>query len=343
MKSDTQEFWVYLETSAYGSLRPVGLELLGKALTLCTSRSWAVVGVVLGHQIEMAIQEAQSYGCDKIVAVDERELLHYRADTYTSVLCSLIQKHHPNVLIIGATLDGKDLAPRVAARLKTGLTADCTDMEFQESSDVVQWTRPALSGHLMAKIICPTARPQMGTVRAGVFVIPSPNKESHSLVIRESFRLSQKKNLISLIQNIVENTDTINLEESPIIVAGGFGLGSKKGFDLMQALADSLGGMVGASRKVVEAGWIPRAYQVGQTGKNVRPRLYVACGISGALQHLLGMQNADCIVAINEDPDAPIFQIANYGIVGNLFEIIPAMIEELSRLNTDIQEGSNDE
>ncbi len=334
MTPNTKEFWVYLETFADGSLRPVGLELLGKAKTMCVSRGWKVVGLIIGYQVEKAVEEAQGYGCDVILVVDTIELSYYATDTYTDVLCYLIQKERPNVLVLGATPDSKDLAPRVAARLKTGLTADCTDMGFQETGDVVEWTRPALSGHLMAKIICPKERPQMGTVRAGVFPLPYFDKKSQSLIRRENPRLSSAEKQISLVKILAENTSNLNLEESSIIVAGGLGLGSKKGFDLLHNLADALKGMVGASRKVVEAGWIPRAYQVGQTGKSVKPRLYIACGISGALQHLVGMQDAHCIVAINIDADAPIFQIADYGIVGDVFEIIPAMLEELSQLNT---------
>ena len=244
----------------------------------------------------------------------------------------LIEKYGPTTLLIGATPDGRDMGPRLACRLKTGLTADCTGLDIDPDSGNVAWTRPAFGGNLMATILCPDHRPQIGTVRPGVFKKSAPG-EAKAEVVREEFHVAPEQIRTELLEVIREAAgELVDLEGADIIVSGGRGVGGPEGFEPVKALADVLGATVGASRAAVDSGWISHAHQVGQTGKTVAPKLYIACGISGAIQHLAGMSGSDCIVAINKDPDAPIFDVADYGIVGNLFEVLPALTEEIKKL-----------
>ena len=221
------------------------------------------------------------------------------------------------------------MGPRLSCRLGTGLTADCTDLSVEEETGNIIWTRPAFGGNLMANILCPGTRPQMGTVRPGVFKKGQKDPEHHAEVIREHIVPDPARVRTALLERIKEVAEAVNLEEAEVIVSGGRGLGKAENFKLIQELADVLGGVVGASRAAVDAGWIPHAHQVGQTGKTVAPKLYIACGISGAIQHLAGMSGSDTIIAINKDADAPIFEAADYGIVGDLFEVIPALIQAI--------------
>lgn len=247
-------------------------------------------------------------------------------------MTSLVEKYQPSAILIGATNNGRDFAPRLSCRLRTGLTADCTSLDYDAESGNVAWTRPAFGGNLMAVIMCPNTRPQIGTVRPGVFKkTPVEGKEAE--VITEEVTVPAEKIRTKLLESIREAAaGVVNLEDAEVIVAGGRGMGGPENFKLCEELAEVLGGAVGASRAAVDAGWIGHAHQVGQTGKTVGPKLYIACGISGAIQHLAGMSGSDCIVAINKDPEAPIFKAADYGIVGNLFDVLPTLTAEIKKL-----------
>ena len=263
--------------------------------------------------------------------VDSPEFKDYTTDAYTAAMYYLIDKYGPTTLLIGATPDGRDMGPRLACRIKTGLTADCTGLDIDPESGNVAWTRPAFGGNLMATILCPDHRPQIGTVRPGVFKKSAPG-DANAEVVREEFHVAPEQIRTELLEVIREAAgELVDLEGADIIVSGGRGVGGPEGFAPVKALAEVLGATVGASRAAVDSGWISHAHQVGQTGKTVAPKLYIACGISGAIQHVAGMSGSDCIVAINKDPEAPIFDIADYGVVGNLFEVLPVLTEEIKK------------
>ena len=332
MEAKTKDLWVYVETKADGSAKNVGLELLGPGRDLADKQGGKLVAIVIGSEVEQAVSDASTHGADQVLVVDAPEFKDYTTDAYTAALYHLIEKYGPTTLLIGATPDGRDMGPRLACRLKTGLTADCTALDIDEESGNVAWTRPAFGGNLMATILCPDHRPQIGTVRPGVFK-KSPPAEPKAEIIREEFHVPSEQIRTELLEVIQETAgELVDLEGADIIVSGGRGVGGPEGFAPVKELAEVLGATVGASRAAVDAGWISHAHQVGQTGKTVAPKLYIACGISGAIQHLAGMSGSDCIVAINKDPDAPIFDVADYGIVGNLFEVLPALTEELRKL-----------
>ena len=332
MEAKTKDLWVYVETKADGSAKNVGLELLGPGRDLADKQGGKLVAIVIGSEVEQAVSDASTHGADQVLVVDAPEFKDYTTDAYTAALYHLIEKYGPTTLLIGATPDGRDMGPRLACRLKTGLTADCTALDIDEESGNVAWTRPAFGGNLMATILCPDHRPQIGTVRPGVFK-KSPPAEPKAEIIREEFHVPPEQIRTELLEIIQETAgELVDLEGADIIVSGGRGVGGPEGFAPVKELAEVLGATVGASRAAVDAGWISHAHQVGQTGKTVAPKLYIACGISGAIQHLAGMSGSDCIVAINKDPDAPIFDVADYGIVGNLFEVLPALTEELRKL-----------
>lgn len=264
--------------------------------------------------------------------VDSPEYKDYSTDAYAIALTTLVEKYGPTSMLIGATPNGRDLGPRVSCRLKTGLTADCTGLDIDEESGNVAWTRPAFGGNLMATILCPEHRPQIGTVRPGVFKKGEPDASHAAEVITEDIHVSEDQIRAKVLELIKEMGDeNVDLEGAEIIVSGGRGVGGPEGFEPIKALAEVLGATVGTSRAAVDAGWISHAHQVGQTGKTVGPKLYIACGISGAIQHLAGMNSSDVIVAINKDPDAPIFDVADYGVVGNLFEVLPVLTEEIKK------------
>jgi electron transfer flavoprotein alpha subunit len=241
----------------------------------------------------------------------------------------LIGKDEPSIVLYGATNNGRDVGPRVACALKTGLTADCTGLDIDEETRLLLSTRPAFGGNLMACIACPDHRPQMSTVRPGVFKKPVQDGNRAGEIVREDIHIAPEQVRVTLVERIREVAEAVNLEEAEVIVSGGRGLKSAENFALIRELADAMGGVVGASRAAVDAGWIPHAHQVGQTGRTVAPKIYVAVGISGAIQHLAGMSGSDTIIAINRDPEAPIFGVADYGIVGDLFEVVPALVQEI--------------
>lgn len=331
MNGNTKDLWVFVETNEDGSAKNVGIELLTPGKMLAEKQGGELAAVVIGHHVDKAVEDASKHGADKIYVVDGEEYAHYSTDAYTIALVKLVEKYGPTSLLIGATNHGRDLGPRVSSRLKTGLTADCTALDIDEESGNVAWTRPAFGGNLMATILCPDHRPQIGTVRPGVFK-KSEETEAKANVISENIHVEAEKIRTRILEVIQEmNADQVDLETAQIIVSGGRGVGSAEGFGLIRELAEVLGGTVGASRAAVDAGWIGHAHQVGQTGKTVGPKLYIACGISGAIQHLAGMSGSDCIVAINKDPNAPIFDAADYSVVGDLFDVIPVFIDEIKK------------
>lgn len=332
MEAKTKDLWVFVETNKDGSAKNVGIELLTPGKDMAAKQGGALVAVVVGYKTDAAVEAAAAHGADKIIVVDGPEYEQYTTDAYTIALCTLVEKYGPTSMLIGATNNGRDLGPRVSCRLKTGLTADCTALDIDEETGNVAWTRPAFGGNLMATILCPDHRPQIGTVRPGVFKKCEPCA-AHAEIIREDIKVSAEQirtQVLELLKGMGD--ENVDLEGAEIIVSGGRGVGGPEGFAPIKALAEVLGATVGASRAAVDSGWISHAHQVGQTGKTVGAKLYIACGISGAIQHLAGMSGSDCIVAINKDPDAPIFDVADYGVVGDLFQVLPVLTEEIKKL-----------
>ena len=331
MEAKTKDLWVFVETNEDGSAKNVGIELLSPGKAMAAKQGGALVAVIIGHRVDAAVDAANTHGADKIIVVDGPEYQHYTTDAYAIALCALVEKYGPTSMLIGATNNGRDLGPRVSCRLHTGLTADCTALDIDEESGNVAWTRPAFGGNLMATILCPDHRPQIGTVRPGVFK-KSEAVEGKAEIIKEDIHVPAEAIRTQVLELIRELDDEkVDLEGAEIIVSGGRGVGGPEGFAPVRELAKALGATVGASRAAVDSGWIPHAHQVGQTGKTVGPKLYIACGISGAIQHLAGMSGSDVIVAINKDPDAPIFDVADYGLVGDLFEVLPILSEEIRK------------
>lgn len=325
---DYRDVWVFIEQRE-GRIANVSLELLGEGRKIADKLGVKLKGILLGNKIEALAKDVVKYGADHVMYVDDKFLDIYSTEVYTRVISELVNKRKPEIILLGATTIGRDLAPRLAVRLKTGLTADCTSLDIEEETGNLLMTRPALGGNLMATIVCEKHRPQMSTVRPGVMEKATLDENRSGKVEKINFKLEEEDKKALVIDIIKKKKKEVSLEEANIIVSGGRGLGDKEGFKLLKELADKLEGEVGASRGAVDSGWIDSEHQVGQTGKAVRPKLYIACGISGAVQHLAGMKESDCIVAINKDKDAPIFQIAHYGIVGDLYEVIPSIIKTL--------------
>lgn len=331
MEAKNKDLWVFIETKEDGTPKKVGLELLNPGKDMATKQGGSLVAIVIGHNVDSSAEAASRYGADKVIVVDGEEYKDYSTDAYANAITALVEKYGPTSMLIGATNNGRDLGPRLACRLKTGLTADCTALDIDEETGNVAWTRPAFGGNLMATIMCPEHRPQMGTVRPGVFKTIEPT-DGNAEIIREDIHVPASEIRTQILELIKEmDAESVDLEGAQIIVAGGRGVKGPEGFAPIRALAEVLGGTVGASRAAVDSGWIPHAHQVGQTGKTVGPKLYIACGISGAIQHVAGMSSSDCIIAINKDPDAPIFGVADYGIVGDLFEVLPVLTEEIRK------------
>jgi electron transfer flavoprotein alpha subunit len=314
----------------HGRLRRGTYELLGEGRRLADKLGVELSAVLLGDQVQALAADLIAHGADKVYLAQDPVLAHYRTGPHTDVLAGLINQHQPEVVLISATPQGRDLAPRLAARLSAGLTADCTGLDISENDRLLVQTRPAFGGNLMATIICRQARPQMATVRPGVMKALEANPARAGEVVTASVHLDERGILAKIIEIIQQEGESqVNLQDAEIIVSGGRGMGKAESFALIRELAEVLGGAVGASRGAVDAGWIPAYHQVGQTGRTVQPKLYLACGISGAVQHLAGMSSSDCIIAINKDPAAPIFNVATYGVVGDLFEIVPALTKKL--------------
>jgi electron transfer flavoprotein alpha subunit len=323
--------WVFAEQRK-GKVASVVYELLGEGRKLADKLGQPLAAVLLGSGVEDQADELIHYGADEVYLVDHPQLEHFHDDSYAQVLTDLINEHKPNIVLTGATAVGRSFIPKVAVRLSTGLTADCTQLEIDPETKLLRQTRPAFGGNIMATILCPHSRPQMATVRHKVMKKAGCDMKRKGQVITKKITAQQLKLRTRLLKVVEEVTDTVNLAEADIIVSGGRGLGKAENFQLIEELAKALGGAVGASRAAVDAGWIPYSHQVGQTGKTVCPKLYIACGISGAIQHLAGMQSSDVIVAINIDPEAPIFDVATYGIVGDLFEVVPALTQRFKEV-----------
>jgi electron transfer flavoprotein alpha subunit len=325
---DWSGVWVFAEFRR-GRLAPVAYELLGIGRQLADKRGAELSAVLVGNELGEAPQQLVGSGADRVYAADDQALADFTDDVYGNVLADLIREYKPEVVLAGATAIGRSFIPRVATMLGTGLTADCTELDIRAEDGALLQTRPAFGGNIMATIVCPHTRPQMATVRplvmkpnvydadrAGEIITVTPSKE----------RLTSR---VKVLRSVTEKSDQVNITEAEVVVAGGRGMGSEKGFALVHELAEALGGAVAASRAAVDSGWIPYPHQVGQTGKTVCPKLYITCGISGAIQHVVGMNSSDTIIAINKDPEAPIFNVATYGIVGDLFEVLPKLIEKI--------------
>ena len=316
----------------------VAFELLGKGKDLAKDLNTEVTAVLIGSGVKGLADQLAEYGADRVIVVDDPELKEYRTEPYTHALASVINEYKPDILLVGATAIGRDLGPRVSARVATGLTADCTVLEIGEfkargdkepRQGQLLMTRPAFGGNTIATIACPNTRPQMATVRPGVMQKLEPVKGAKAEVIEYNPGFTPDNKYVEILKVVKEAKSAENIMDAKILVSGGRGVGSAENFKMLQDLADVLGGMVSCSRAVVENGWKPVDVQVGQTGKTVRPNLYFAIGISGAIQHVAGMEESDIIIAINKDEDAPIFDVADYGIVGDLNKIVPALTEAL--------------
>jgi electron transfer flavoprotein alpha subunit/NAD-dependent dihydropyrimidine dehydrogenase PreA subunit len=336
-KSRYRGVWVFAEQKE-GRIANVTLELLGEGRNLADKLGEPLCVMLLGNQLGRLARQLICFGADKVYLAESYQLEMFIEDTYTQVITGLIKEHKPNIVLLGATAIGRSLAPRVASRLETGLTADCTGLEIDPETGNLLQTRPAFGGNLMATIICPNHRPQMASVRPKVFNHPQRDELRIGRIVRYDYKdhsLTQRAQLLAVVK---ESAKTAGIAEAEIIVAGGLGLADAGDFEIIEDLAQALGGGVGASRGAVDAGWISYAHQVGQTGKTVRPKLYIACGISGAIQHLVGMQSSEIIVAINKDPKAPIFNVADYSIVGDVLEVVPALTEEIKKVRIENKE-----
>src|SRR5665648_908741 len=349
--SSFKHVWVYAEQRK-GKIMNVALELLGEGFRLSREigPEAKVYAVLIGDGIENLAKECHEYGADGVYLIENSLLKNYSTDGHTKVLVDAIKEYKPEIVLLGATHIGRDLAPRVAARLNTGLTADCTRLDIRLSSYIdyaqknttldtsdldpnsddigLKQTRPAFGGNLMATIICPKKRPQMSTVRPGVMQKREQVSGARGELITVKVAVAEADIRTKVVEIVKSTKETVSLTDAKIICSGGRGLGDGSGFDLIKKFADTVGGVVGSSRAAVDAGWIDHSHQVGQTGTTVKPSIYFACGISGAIQHLAGMQSSDIIVAINKDPEAPIFEVADYGIVGDIYKVIPQIIEE---------------
>lgn len=326
--ADYKGVWVITE---HDGNKPISVtfELLGEAVKLAKKRNTYTAAVILGNNVAEMAKEVASYGAEKVFLCQNPVLEHYRTEPYGEVIVSMVQKFKPEIILTGATTQGRDLAGYIATKLETGLTADCTGLEIDEATGNLLQTRPAFGGNIMATILCPNTRPQMSTVRPKVFAVP-PRQDRQPEIVNFDYDFSNLPIRTEVLEYIPFE-EKISLADAEIIVSGGRGIGKPENFEILKELANTIGAALGASRAAVDAGWISYEHQVGQTGKTVRPMIYIACGISGSVQHLAGMKHSDIIIAINKDPEAPIFKVANYGIVGDALEIVPILTRELKK------------
>ncbi|MBT8346111.1 MAG: electron transfer flavoprotein subunit alpha [Desulfofustis sp.] len=320
--------WVFCEF-AKGTQAPVATELLGIGRTLADDRKVPLTAVLLGYQTGDTGQKLIGHGADRVYRVDDPALELFTDDVYEKILSDLILEHKPEIVLAGATAIGRSFVPGVATTVDAGLTADCTRLEIRPEDGILLQTRPAFGGNIMATIVCPDTRPQMATVRPKVMKELPFDTQRQGEIIDIAPDPENLTSRIEVLESVSEQQSKVNIQESDILVSGGRGLENEKGFELLAKLAEALGAKVSASRAVVDAGWIPYPHQVGQTGKTVAPKLYIACGISGAIQHVAGMQSSETIVAINRDSDAPIFNVADFGVVGDIYEVIPKLIDKI--------------
>ena len=320
--------WVCAEQKK-GKIQSVTYELLGAGRRLADQRGVELAAVLIGNDLEKEAADCIARGADKVYLAQDESLVDFLDEPYSRIISRLIREWKPEIVLTGATSIGRSLIPRVAAEINTGLTADCTGLTIDEDRGLLLQTRPAFGGNIMATIVCEDFRPQMATVRHKVMKEAAPDPERSGEIIRIEVKPEELLSRTRFLESVDELGYAVNIAEADIIVSGGRGMKGPENYAILQELAGLLEGAVGASRAAVDAGWIPYSHQVGQTGKTVQPRVYIACGISGAVQHLVGMQSSDIIIAINKDPDASIFTVATYGLVGDLFEIVPALIKNL--------------
>lgn len=328
--ADYNGVWVFAEQRG-GELQKVSLEILGEGRKIADKLGVKLTALLLGDNVKNLAEELGTHGADEVLVAESELLKNYTTDGYTKVICDLAKVRKPGILFIGATFIGRDLGPRVAARLSTGLTADCTVLDVEVENGDLLATRPAFGGNLMATIACPDHRPQMATIRPGVFT-KLPKSEVEFVTEEVEVNLVDSDIRTKIIEIVKENKDIVDISEANIIVSGGRGVGSLENVKLLNELAEVLGGTVAGSRAAIDNGWIEKDYQVGQTGKTVRPNIYIACGISGAIQHVAGMQDADMIIAVNKDAGAPIMKIADYAIVGDVAKVLPEMIAQVKAM-----------
>ncbi|MCK4532382.1 electron transfer flavoprotein subunit alpha [bacterium] len=326
-----KNIWIFAEQKK-GKVQGVAYELLNEACRLSGQLKEKVAAVLLGEDVEKEAEELIAHGADIVYLVEHPTLKEFQDDPYTDILADLIKKEKPQIILMGATTIGRSFASRIAARIHTGLTADCTGLEIDVQEKILLQTRPAFGGNIMATIKTPYHRPQMATVRHKVFKKKARDGARKGEIIRKVYDEKSFTCRTKLLDMVEDLTQKINIADADIIVSGGRGLGDPKNFKLIEELAQTIGGAVGASRAAVDAGWIPYSHQVGQTGRTVCPKIYIACGISGAIQHLVGMQSSDIIVAINRDPNASIFKVATYGIEGDLLEVVPALTKKFKEI-----------
>jgi len=326
----SKDVYVFIEQRD-GVIQKVSLELIGEAKRLAATLKQDVVAVLLGAGVASLARTPIEYGADEVIYVDHEIMRTYTTEPYTKALSQIIKERDPEIFMYGATSIGRDLAPRVAARIHTGLTADCTSLAIDEDTNLLLMTRPAFGGNIMATIICQDHRPQMATVRPGVMEMLPRNESAEGKITEKVIEFSDADMTIKVLEIVKEQKHVKDITEAHILVSGGRGIGGPEGFPALQKLADALGGEISSSRACVDAGWIDRDRQVGQTGKTVRPDCYIACGISGAIQHLAGMENSDYIIAINKNNTAPIFETADLGIVGNVNTIVPKLTAAIEK------------
>jgi electron transfer flavoprotein alpha subunit/NAD-dependent dihydropyrimidine dehydrogenase PreA subunit len=325
-----KDVWVFIEHE-HGKVSTVSFELLGEGRKLADTLGCHLCGMIFGNGVEGFIKEAIAYGAETVYVTESPILEQYRADPYACAAVNFIRKYKPEIVLFGATTQGRDFAGTVATTLEVGLTADCTDLDIDPETKYLRQTRPAFGGNIMATILdYPNYRPQMSTVRPKVFAMPQRDDSRKGEVIREPLPMTEEQVRTKVLE-FIKGAEAVNLVDAEIIVSGGRGIGNAENFKVIRELAQVLGAAVGASRAAVDSGWIPYEHQVGQTGRTVRPKIYIASGISGAIQHLAGMRTSDIIIAINKDSEAPIFKIATYGIVGDLFTVLPMLKEELKK------------
>lgn len=331
--ADYKGVWVFAEQRD-GELQKVALELLGKGREIADKLGVELTAILLGHKnIDAITKELGAFGADKVLVCDHELLTHYSTDGYTKVITEVVNAKKPEILFIGASFIGRDLGPRVAGRLSTGLTADCTSLDVDAENNNLLMTRPAFGGNLMATIVCGDHRPQMSTVRPGVFEKLVKDENRTFQVEKFDVQLSASDIRTETIEVVKSVKEMVDITEADIVVSGGRGVGSKENFALLQELADVMGGTLAGSRAAVDNGWVEKAVQVGQTGKTVRPTIYIACGISGAIQHLAGMQDSNYIIAVNKDADAPIMKAADVALVGDYAKVIPEMIAQYKEMS----------
>lgn len=327
-RSQYKNIWVFAEQKN-GEIAPVVFELLGKGKELAEQRECELVAVILGQNIGDLPKELIAFGADKVIIVDDPKLKDFLDLPYSKALTDLANKYKPEIILSGASVMGRSFIPRVAVELQTGLTADCTGLEIDPDTNNLMQTRPAFGGNILATIVTPNHLPQMATVRHKVMDPLECDDSRKSEIIEETINFSGLKDDTKFLEFVKDESQTVNLTEADLVIAGGRGLKNKENFVLIEDLAEAINGAVGASRASVDADWISYPHQVGQTGKTLKPKIYIAVGISGAIQHLAGMQSSDYIIAINKDPDAPIFKVADLGLVGDLFEIVPQLTKRM--------------